>query len=42
MIQMGDVQVRDNLTVETVPVWIEDCEVKTLRGKEIKSVKVVW
>ena len=33
---------RENLTVETMPVRIEDREVKVLRGKEIKLVKVVW
>jgi len=37
-----DVQVRDNLKVETLPVRIEGREVKTLRGKEIALVKVVW
>ena len=39
---MDDVQVRDNLTVETMPVRIADHEMKTLRGKEISLVKVVW
>lgn len=42
MIQIDDVQVRDNLTVETKPVRIVDRELKTLRGKEIELVKVVW
>ena len=42
MIQRDDVQVRDNLTVETLPVRIEGREVKRLRGKEIPLVKVVW
>ncbi|MCI73723.1 cytochrome P450, partial [Trifolium medium] len=37
-----DVQVRDDLTIETVPVRIEEREVKRLRNKEIASVKVVW
>jgi len=37
-----DVQVRDNLTVETLPLRIEDRKVKQLRGKEIPLVKVVW
>ncbi|MCI75125.1 retrotransposon gag protein, partial [Trifolium medium] len=37
-----NVQVRDNLTVETVPLRIEGREVKKLRNKEITSVKVVW
>jgi hypothetical protein len=42
VIQRDDVQVRDNLTVETLPVRIEGREVKKLRGKEIPLVKVVW
>ena len=32
----------DNLTVETLPMRIEDREVKQLRGKEIALVKVAW
>ena len=39
---MDDVQVRDNLTVETIPVRIADRETKILRGKKIALVKVVW
>ena len=42
VIHMDDVQVWDNLTVETMPVRITDREIKTLRGKEIVLVKVVW
>ena len=42
VIHMDDVQVRDNLMVETMPVRITDHEIKTLRGKEIVLVKVVW
>ncbi|MCI24755.1 hypothetical protein A2U01_0045941, partial [Trifolium medium] len=41
VIEVDDVQVRDNLTVETVPLKIEGREVKKLRNKEIASVKVV-
>ena len=41
VIHMDNVQVQDNLTVETMPVWIADREIKTLRGKEIALVKVV-
>ena len=41
-IRMDDVQVRDNLTVETMQVRITDREMKILRGKEIALVKVVW
>jgi len=42
VIQVDELEVRDNLTVETWPVMIEDREVKRLRGKEIALVKVIW
>ncbi|KAI5439994.1 hypothetical protein KIW84_025381 [Lathyrus oleraceus] len=42
VIQVDDVQVRDNLTVEISPMRIEDRELKQLRGKEIALVKVAW
>ncbi|CAJ2642410.1 unnamed protein product [Trifolium pratense] len=42
VIESDDVQVRDDLTIETVPLRIEGREVKRLRNKEIASVKVVW
>ena len=42
VIHMDDVQVRDNLTMETMHVRIANHEMKTLRGKEIALVKVVW
>jgi len=42
VIQVDELEVRDNLTVETWPVRIEDQEVKRLRGKEIVLVKVIW
>lgn len=42
MVQLDDVQVRENLTVEASPLQIEDHEVKHLGGNEIASMKVVW
>ncbi|CAJ2645092.1 unnamed protein product [Trifolium pratense] len=42
VIESDDVQVRDDLTVEVVPLRIEGREVKRLRNKDIASVKVVW
>ncbi|MCI51960.1 hypothetical protein A2U01_0073204, partial [Trifolium medium] len=42
VIEADNVQVRDNLTVETIPLRIEGREVKKLGNKEIASVKVVW
>ncbi|MCI44029.1 hypothetical protein A2U01_0065268 [Trifolium medium] len=34
--------VKENLTVETLPLRIEGREMRKLRNKEISSVKVVW
>jgi len=42
VIQVDDLEVSDNLTVDTWSVKIEDREVKRLRGKEIVLVKVIW
>ncbi|MCI79225.1 B3 DNA-binding domain protein, partial [Trifolium medium] len=42
VIEADDVQVKDNLTVKTIPLRIEGQEVNKLRNKEIASVKVVW
>ena len=42
MVMLCDLQVRVNLTVGTMPLRIMDRETKTLRGKEIVLVKVVW
>jgi len=41
VIQVDELEVRDNLTVETWPVRVEDREVKLLRDKEIVLVKVI-
>jgi len=41
VIQLDELEVRDNLTVETWPVRVEDREVNRLRGKEIVLVKVI-
>ncbi|MCI66676.1 retrotransposon gag protein, partial [Trifolium medium] len=42
VIESDDIQVRENLTVETVLLRIEGREMKKLRNKEISSVKIVW
>ena len=42
VIPMDEVEVRDNLTVEALPVKILDRELKQLRGKDIALVKVAW
>jgi len=42
VIPVDKLEVKDNLTVETWPVRVEDREVKRLMGKEIVLVKVIW
>jgi len=42
VIELDDVQVKENLTYETLPLRIEDRRTKHLRGKEILLVKVIW
>ncbi|RZB42558.1 hypothetical protein D0Y65_053222 [Glycine soja] len=42
VIQWDDVQVKENLTYETLPLRIEDRRTKHLRGKEILLVMVIW
>ena len=42
IIQPDEIQLKENLTYETIPLRIEDKRVKKLRGKDIPLVKVVW
>ena len=42
VIESDDIQVRDNLTFDSPPVRIADRRIKSLRGKDIPLVKVVW
>jgi len=42
VIKLDDVQVKENLIYETLPLRIDDRMVKQLKGKEIPFVKVVW
>jgi len=41
VLEQDDVQVRENLTLGVGPVIILDSEVKQLRGKEIRTVKIL-
>ncbi|XP_019447256.1 PREDICTED: uncharacterized protein LOC109350479 [Lupinus angustifolius] len=41
IIEPDSIQLKDNLTFETLPVRIGDQSIKTLRGKEISLVKVI-
>ena len=42
VIEPDTVQLKENLTYETLPVKIEDRRVKQLRGKDIALVKIIW
>ncbi|XP_019432389.1 PREDICTED: uncharacterized protein LOC109339413 [Lupinus angustifolius] len=42
VIEPDSIQLKDNLTFETLSLRIADRSVKTLRGKEIALVKVIW
>ncbi|XP_027922711.1 uncharacterized protein LOC114180599 [Vigna unguiculata] len=42
VLESDDIQIREDLTVNTEPVQILDSQVKKLRGKKIKTVKVLW
>ena len=42
VIELDNIQLRENLTYRALPVRIEDKRIKQLRGKEIPLVKVIW
>jgi hypothetical protein len=41
VIETDDIQVKENLVIETLPLRVERREVKKLRNKEIAAVKVI-
>ena len=42
VLEQDDVQVCEDLTMGVGPVRILDSQVKQLRGKEIRTVKMLW
>ena len=42
VLEADDVQIRDDLMLDVNPIRIVDSKVKKLRGKEIRTVKVLW
>ncbi|XP_027933611.1 uncharacterized protein LOC114189098 [Vigna unguiculata] len=42
VLESDEMQIREDLTVNTGPVQILDSQVKKLQGKEIRTVKVLW
>jgi len=42
MLEVDDIQVREDITLDVEPVQVLDVQTKKLRGKEIRMVKVLW
>nr|KYP54674.1 hypothetical protein KK1_000869 [Cajanus cajan] len=42
VVEMDEMQVRENLTYEKRPVAVVDHKLKKLRGKSISLVKILW
>jgi len=42
VLEMDEVQIKDNLSFEAQPVIIEDQQIKQFRGKVISMVKLLW
>ncbi|WMV47564.1 hypothetical protein MTR67_040949 [Solanum verrucosum] len=42
IVQTENVEIKDNLSYEEIPVQILDLQVRKLRTKEVASVKVLW
>jgi len=42
VLEFDDIKIREDLTVNIGPMRILDSQVKKLRGKEIRTVKVLW
>ena len=42
VLESDDVQLWEDLTMEAGPVRIMNSQIKQLRGKEIRTVKVLW
>ncbi|WVY99024.1 hypothetical protein V8G54_031175 [Vigna mungo] len=42
VLEVDDIQVREDLTIEAGPVRVLEAQTKNLRGKKIRTVKVLW
>jgi len=42
VLEMEDLQIRGDLTVEVQPVGLGDVQMRQLRGKSIRLVQVIW
>ena len=42
VLEVEDIQIREDLTVEVPPIALEDSKVEERRGKTVSFVKVIW
>lgn len=42
VLEIDDIQVGEDLTFDAGPIRLLDVQTKTLRGKDIRTVKVLW
>ena len=42
VLEVEDIQVREDLTVEVPPIALEDSKVEERRGKTVSLVEVIW
>jgi len=42
VLEAGDIQIREDLTVEVPPIALEDSKVEECRGKTVRLVKIIW
>lgn len=42
MLEVDEIQVKENLMMEAGPVQVLDVRMKKLKGKEVRTIKVLW
>jgi len=42
VLEVADIQVREDLTMEVPPIALEDSKVEERRGKVVSLIKVIW
>ena len=42
VLEVEDIQIREDLTVEVPPIALRDSKVEERRGKVVSLVKVIW
>lgn len=42
VLEVDEIQVKENLMMEAGPVQVLDVRMKKLKGKEVRTIKVLW